>query len=118
MIEKTTALIDIIFVNNLLFKYISNTTTSVSEHLQFMVVENFKENKINSKRIDTTDMDFQFFIENNDVNLGFETFFFQLFLSTLDRPVPIKQSTRKKQKIKSKLWVKDKLCKAMTMEII
>lgn len=75
VIEKTTTLIDIIFVNNLLFKYISNTTISVSDHLlQFIVVENFKESKITSKIIGTNDMDFQFFIKNNDVNLGFETF--------------------------------------------
>ena len=42
--------------------------------------------------------------ENNDIDLGFETFF-RLFNKTLDRHGPTKKSTRKKEKIKSKPWI-------------
>ena len=49
-------------------------------------------------------MIFSFFIENNDENLGFETFL-QLFQSILDRHIPIKKWKRKKENIKSKPWV-------------
>ena len=57
--------------------------------------------------------------------MGFETFF-RLFNKTLDRHAPIKKSTRKKQKIKSKPWItkgikksvsiRDKLYKEMIKE--
>ena len=57
--------------------------------------------------------------------MGFETFF-QLFNKTLDRHAPIKKSTKKEEKIKSKPWItkgikksisiRDKLYKEMIKE--
>ena len=120
MTEKSVTLIDNIFVNNPSFKYLSgNITTSISDHLpQFIILENFKGSYLKRERISTTYRDFRYFntdsfkrdlkeinwnfvTENNDIDLGFETFF-RLFNKILDRHAPIKKSTRKEEKIKSK----------------
>ena len=118
--KKSAALIDNIFVNNPSFKYLSgNIATSISDHLpQFIILENFKGSNLKRERINTTYRDFRYFnidsfkrdvqeinwnfaTENNDIDKGFETFF-RLFNKTLDRHAPIKKSTRKEEKIKSK----------------
>ena len=92
--EKSATLIDNIFVNNPPFKYLSgNVTTLISDYLpQFVLLENFKGSYLNRERISTTYRDFRYFninsfkrdmqeinwnfaTENNDKDLGFETFF-------------------------------------------
>ena len=142
--EKSATLIDNNFVNNPSFKYISgNITTSISDHLpQFIILENFKGSNLKRERISTTYRDFRYFnidsfkkdlqeinwnfaTENNDIDLGFETFF-RLFNKTLDRYAPIKKPTKKEEKIKSKPWItkciqksisiRDKLYKEMIKE--
>ena len=142
--EKSATLIDNIFVNNPSFKYLSgNITTSISDHLpQFIILENFKGSNLKQERVSTTYRHFRYFnidsfkkdlqeinwnfaTENSDVDLGFETFF-RLFNKALDRHAPIKKSTRKEEKIKSKPWItkgiktsisiRDKLYKEMIKE--
>ena len=92
--EKSAILIDNIFVNNPSSNYLSgNITTSISDHLpQFIILENFKASDLKTERISTTYRDFKYFnidslkrdlqeinwnfaTENNDIDLGFETFF-------------------------------------------
>ena len=142
--EKSATLIDNIFVNNPSFKYLpGNITTSISDHLpQFIILENVKGSNLKRGRISTTYRDFRYFnidsfkrdlqeinwsfaTENNDIDLGFETFF-RLFNKALDRHAPIKKSTTKEEKIKSKSWItkgikksisiRDKLYKEMVKE--
>ena len=50
------------------------------------------------------EINWNFATENSDVDLGFETFFC-IFNKALDRHAPIKKSTRKEKKIKSKPWI-------------
>ena len=112
VIEKSATLIDNIFVNNPSFKYLSgNTTTTISDHLpQIIILENFKGSNLkrdfryfnnDSFKRDLQEINWNFATENNNIDLGFETFF-RLFNKTLDRHAPIKKSTRKEEKIKSK----------------
>ena len=71
------------------------------------------------------EINWNFATENSNVDLRFETFF-RHFNKTLDRHAPIKKSTRKEQKIKSKPWItkgikksisiRDKLYKEMIKE--
>ena len=131
--EKSATLIDNIFVNNPSFKYLSgNITTSISDHLpQFIILENFKGSNLKRERISTTYRDFRYFnidsfkrdlqeinwnfaTENNDIDLGFETFF-RLFNKTLDRHAPIKKSTKKEEKIKSKPWITKGIKKSVSI---
>ena len=141
MTEKSATLLDNIFVNNPSFKYLSgNITTLICYHLlQFIILENFKGRNLKRERIRTTYRDFRYFnidsfkkdlqeinwnfaTENNDIGLGFETFF-RIFNKTVNRHAPIKKSTRKEEKIKSKAWITkgikniwDKLYKEMIKE--
>ena len=48
------------------------------------------------------------------IDLGFETFF-QLFNKTLDRRAPIKKSTKKEEKIKSKPWITKSIKKSISI---
>ena len=114
MTEKSATLIDNIFVNNPSFKYLSgNITTSVSAHLpQFIILENFKESNLQREWINTIHRDFRYFnivsfkrnLQEINIDLGFETFF-RLFNKTLKRHAPVKESTRKEEKIKFKPWI-------------
>ena len=142
--DKSATLIDNIFVNNPSLKYLSgNITISISEHLpQFIILENFKGSNLKQERVSTTykhfgyfnidsfkkylqEINWNFATENSDVDLGFQTFF-RLFNKALDRHAPIKKSTRKEEKIKSKPWItngiktsisiRDKLYKEMIKE--
>ena len=63
MTEKSTTLIDNIFVNKPSFKDLSdNITTSFSDHLpQFIIPQNFKGSNPKRKRINTTYRDFRYF---------------------------------------------------------
>ena len=144
MTEKSATLIDNNFVNNPSFKHLSgNITTSISDHLpRFITLENFKGSNLKRERVSITYRDFRYFnidsfkralkeinwnfaTENNDIDLNFETFF-RLFNKTLDRNAPVKKSTKKEEKIKSKPWItkgikksisiRDKLCKEMVKE--
>ena len=144
MTEKSATLMDNIFVNNRPFKYLSgNITTLISDHLpQFIISENFKGSNLKRERISTTYRDIRYFnidsfkrdlqeinwnfaTENNDIDLGFETFS-RLFNKTFHRHAPIKKSTREEEKIKFKPWitksikksisVRDKLYKEMIKE--
>ena len=51
-----------------------------------------------SFKIDLQGIDWTFATQNNNVNLGFETFL-RLFNTTLDKHAPIKEFTKKKKKI-------------------
>ena len=115
--EKTAKLIDNIFVNGQIQKWnTGNITTSISYQLpQFIIIENGKGDKPTDKtakttygdyknfdmesfKIDLQGTDWTFATQNNDVNLGFETFLW-LFNTTLDKHAPIKEFTKKKKKI-------------------
>ena len=93
MNEKSSALIDNMFVNNLSFKYLSgNITTLISDRLpQFIILENFKGSNLKRERVSTTCRDFRCFnndcfkrdleeinwncaTENRDADFGFEIF--------------------------------------------
>ena len=50
------------------------------------------------------EINWNFATENSNVDLRFETFF-RHFNKALDRHAPIKKSTRKEEKIKSKPWI-------------
>ena len=80
---------------------------------------------IDSFKRDLQEINWNFATENSDVDLGFETFY-QLLNKALDRHAPIKNSTRKEEKIKSNPWItkgikisisiRNKLYKAMVKE--
>ena len=99
---RTVALIDNIIISGYENKcFSSNITTSVSDHLpQFLIIENVKGQTYKVKTPKVTIQDYKSFnsesfqsnikeidwslaTENNDVDLGFETFF-KLFSKTLD----------------------------------
>ena len=85
-----------------------NITTSISNHLpQFLTIENFKGQackiknpkatirdykNFNSESLQTDikEIDWSLATEDDDVDLGFETFF-KLFSRTLDKHVPYKE---------------------------
>ena len=113
--SRTAALIDNIFINSYENKSTSgNITTSISDHLlQFLIIENFKGQTYKIKNPKATIQDYKNFnsksfqsnikeiewslaTENNDVDLGFETFF-KLSSRTLDKHAPFKE-VRKKMK--------------------
>ena len=106
---RTVILIGNILINSYENKCTSgNATTSVSDHLpQFLIIENFKGQTYKIKNPKTTIRDYKNFnsesfqsdikeidwslaAENNDVDLGFETFF-KLFSRTLDKRAPYKE---------------------------
>ena len=70
-------------------------------------------------------IDWSLVTENNDLHLGFRTFF-HLFNKILDKHAPVKQGIRKDKKIEQKPWVtkgiqtsmkrRDKLYKEATKE--
>ena len=112
---RTVALIDNIIISGYENKcFSSNITTSVSDHLpQFLIIENVKGQTYKVKTPKVTIQDYKNFnsesfqsnikeidwslaTENNDVDLGFETFF-KLFSRTLDKHAPYKE-IRKKMK--------------------
>ena len=99
---RTATLIDNILINSYENKCTSgNIITSFSDHLlQFLIIENFKGQTYTIKNPKVTIQDYKSFnsesfqsnikeidwslaTENNDVDLGFETFF-KLFSKTLD----------------------------------
>ena len=113
---RIAKLIDNILINSYENKCISgNITTSVSDHLpQFLITENFKGQTYKIKNPKATIQDYKCFnsesfqrdikkidwslaTENNDVGLGFETFF-KLFSRTLDKQVPYKEIRKEKVK--------------------
>ena len=100
---RTATLIDNVLINSYENKCTSgNITTSVSDHLpQFLIIENFKGQtyKIKNPKVTIRDyknfssesfpsnikeIDWSLATQNNDVDLGFETFF-NLFTKTLDK---------------------------------
>ena len=110
---RTATLTGNILVNNYENKCTSwNITTSVSDHLQkFRIIENFKGQTYKIKNPKATIRDYKNFnsesfqsdikeinwslaAENNDVDLGFETFF-KLFSRTLDKHAPYKEIRKK-----------------------
>ena len=110
---RTVTLIGNILINSYENKCTSgNVTTSVSDHLpQFLIIENFKDQTCNIKNPKATIRDYKNFnsesfqsdikeinwslaAENNDVDLGFETFF-KLFSRTLDKHAPYKEIRKK-----------------------
>ena len=120
--EKTATLIDNIFINSYNSIYLSgNITTYISDHLpQFLVIENLKQpsfnqnppisfrdyNNFNEEAFQTElhELDWSFVTENNDINLGFETFL--CFINkTLDKHAPIKTVKKRENKTISKLWI-------------
>ena len=139
---RTVALIDNIIISGYENKcFSSNITTSVSDHLpQFLIIENVKGQTYKVKTPKVTIQDYKNFnsesfqsnikeidwslaTENNDVDLGFETFF-KVFSRTLVKHAPYKE-IRKKNKIETlKPWitkgikqsikVRDRLYKDMT----
>ena len=58
----------------------------------------YKNYDMESFKIDLQGTDWTFATQNNDVNLGFETFLW-LFNTALDKHAPIKEFTKKKKKI-------------------
>ena len=99
---RTATLFDNILINSYENKCTSgNIITSFSDHLlQFLIIENFKGQTYTIKNPKVTIQDYKSFnsesfqsnikeidwslaTENNDVDLGFETFF-KLFSKTLD----------------------------------
>ena len=112
---RTATLIDNILINSYENKCTSgNIITSFSDQLlQFLIIENFKGQTYTIKNPKVTIQDYKSFnsesfqsnikeidwslaTENNDVDLGFETFF-KLFSRTLDKHAPYKE-IRKKMK--------------------
>ena len=113
---RTAKLIDNILINSYENKCTSgNITTFVSDHLpQFLIIENFKGQTYKIKNPIATIQDYKCFnsesfqrdlkkidwslaTENNDVGLGFETFF-KLFSRTLDKQAPYKEIRKEKVK--------------------
>ena len=120
---RTATRIDNILINSYKNKCTSGSiTTSVSDHLpQFLIIENFKGQtyKIKIPKVairdyknfnsesfqsDIKEIDWSLATENNDVDLGIETFF-KLFSRTLDKYAPYKE-IRKKNEIETlKPWI-------------
>ena len=93
MNDKSATLIDNIFVNTQSFKYLSgNITTSISDHSQLIILENFKGSNLKQERVSTTyrhfgyfnidsfkkdlqEINWNFATKNSDADLSFETFF-------------------------------------------
>ena len=112
---RTATLTDNILLNNYENKSTSGnfTSTSISDHLpQFLIIENFKGQtykiknpkatirdykNFNSKSFqsDIKEIDWSLATENDDADLGFETFF-KLFSRTLDKHAPYKEVREKK----------------------
>ena len=120
---KSATLIDNIFKNS--YKHNSNClsgniTNYISDHLpHFLIIENLKQPSFNQNppisfrdyknlneeafKTELRELDWSFVTENNDINLGFETFL--CFISkTLDKHAPIKTVKKRQNKIISKLW--------------
>ena len=123
--EKTATLIDSIFTNS--YKHNSNClsgniTTYISDHLpQFLIIENLKQPSFNhyppiffrdyenfneeAFKTELRELDWSFVTENNDINLGFETFL-RFIDKTLNKLAPIKLVQKKKgNKTISKPWI-------------
>ena len=120
--DRTATIINNILTNNYESKSTSfNITNSISDHLpQFVIIENFKGQtykiknpkatigdykNFNSKSFqsDIKEIDWSLATENDDADLGFETFF-KLFSRTLDKHAPYKE-IRKKNEITLKSWI-------------
>ena len=109
---------NILINNNILNCYIvsGNITTSISDHLpQFIVLDsifdtstdkgssqifygsfkNFNQENLSN---DINGINLTFATENNDINLGFETFL-RLIDEAIDNNVPVKKYIRKKLKL-------------------
>ena len=127
----TLTLIDNILLNDYEYKCISgNITSFISDHLrQFLIFENFKENNITKNDNQTAFRDFQNFIinaferdlsaidwslttENIDTDLNFKTFL-RIFRRVLDRHLPLKKTTKRDKKEKSKPWVTKSIIKSI-----
>ena len=110
---RTATLIDNILINSYKNKCTSsNITTSVSDHLpQFLITKNFKGKTYKIKKpkaiikdyknfnsesfqSDIKEIDWSLATENDDVNLGFKTFFKIFFNRTLDKQ-PYKEIIKK-----------------------
>ena len=109
---------NILINNNILNCYIvsGNITTSISGHLpQFIVLDSifdtstdkgssqifygsFKNFNQENLSIDINGINWTFATENNDINLGFETFL-RLIDEAIDNNVPVKKYIRKKLKL-------------------
>ena len=109
---------NILINNNILNCYIvsGNITTSISDHLpQFIVLDsifdtstdkgssqifygNFKNFNQENLSNDINGINWTFATENNDINLGFETFL-RLIDEAIDNNVPVKKYIRKKLKL-------------------
>ena len=119
---RTATLIDNILINSYENKCTSgNITTSTSDHLpQFLNIENFegqtykiktpkaairdyKNFNSESFQSDSKESDWSLATENDDVDLGFETFF-KLFSRTLDKHALYKE-IRKRKEITLKPWI-------------
>ena len=123
--EKTATLIDSIFTNS--YKHnpnclSGNITTYISDHLpQFLIIENLKQPSFNhyppiffkdyknfneeAFKTELRELDWSFVTENNDINLGFETFL-RFIDKTLNKLAPIKLVQKKKgNKTISKPWI-------------
>ena len=94
------------------------TTTYISDHLpQFLIIENLKQPSFNQNppisfrdynnfneeafKTELCELDWSFVTENNDINLGFETFL-RFINKTLDKHAPIKTVKKRENKIISK----------------
>ena len=124
-------LINNIFLNSQSHRSVSgNLTTSISDHQpQFIILENFKKLSDITSKIKFTyrhfkgfdekcfneelkSIDWSLATENNDLNLGFRTFF-HLSNKTLDKHAPLKQGTREDKKIEQKPWVTKRIQTSM-----
>ena len=119
--EKTATLIDSIFTNS--YKHNSNClsgniTTYISDHLpQFLIIENLKQPSFNQNppisfrdyknfneeafKTELRELDWSFVTENNDINLGFETFL-PFMNKTLDKHAPIKTVKKRTKQYSSR----------------
>ena len=123
--EKTATLIDNIFTNSYTHNsncLSGNITTYISDHLpQFLIIENLKQPSFNhyppiffrdyknfneeAFKTELRELDWSFVTENNDINLGFETFL-RFIDKTLNKLAPIKLKKKKKgNKTISKPWI-------------
>ena len=123
--EKAATLIDNIITNS--YKHNSNClsgnmTTSISDHLpQFLIIQNLKQPSFNQNpppisfrdykkfnkeafKTELSELDWSFVTQNNDINLGFETFL-RFINKTLDKNAPIKTVKKRKNKTISKPWI-------------
>ena len=122
--EKTATLINNIFTNS--YKHNSNClsvniTTYISDHLpQFLIIENLKQPSFNQNppisfrdyknfneeafKTELRELDWSFVTENNDINLGFETFL-RFINKTLDKHASFKTVKKRESKTISKPWI-------------